>query len=63
VTEIAMTIYPLLKEMEPDQIRQFGDKLSGHVSHIVEDLDRIVTWVEYPERFDSEGNLRPGAGL
>lgn len=58
VTDAAMTIYPELKEMEPDQIRQFGDRMSTHVFRIVEELDRISTWVEYPEQFDAEGNPR-----
>lgn len=62
VTEIAMIIYPQLKRMESEQIRQFGDRIGGHVSDIVEELDRIATWVEYPDRFDAEGNFRPGSG-
>ena len=58
VTDTAMTVYPELKEMEPDQIRQFGDRISMHVFRIVEELDRISTWVELPEQFDAEGNPR-----
>ena len=41
VTDAAMTIYPELKEMEPDQIRQFGDRISTHVFRIVEELDVV----------------------
>lgn len=58
VTDAAMTIYPELKEMEPDQIRQFGDRISTHVFRIVEELDRLSTWVEYPDQFDADGNPR-----
>jgi hypothetical protein len=58
VTDTAMTIFPELKEMEPDQIRNFGDSISTHVFRIVEELDRISMWVEQPEQFDADGNLR-----
>ena len=60
VTDTAMTIYPELKEMEPDQIRQFGDRISRHVFDIVDELDRISMWVEQPDKFDAEGNLLRG---
>ena len=63
VTDIAMLIYPQLKRMESEQIRQFGDRIGNHVADIVEELDRLSTWVEYPERFDKDGNFRPGSGL
>ncbi len=56
VTDTAMMIYPELKDMESPQIKQFGNRISNHVFQIVQELDRLSTWVEYPERFDEEGN-------
>ena len=58
-TEIAMATYPELKNMESHQIKWFGDKLSYHVTNIVQDLDRLSCWVESPEDFDAEGNSLP----
>jgi hypothetical protein len=57
VTEIAMATYPELKNMESNQIKWFGDKMTNHVLDIAQDLDRLSCWVETPEDFDDEGNM------
>jgi hypothetical protein len=59
VTEIAMATYPELKQMESNQIRWFGERMSNSVDDIVRDLDQLSYWIEAPDKFDKEGNLLP----